>query len=158
MANSSEQKFCRACGLDLEDAKRSLIEQLPAAIQNQRLSIRRQKVERLLHVLAGVGITAFAVILISTIITEIIIGKGQLLGGIVFIAFFLGIVLFLLLVLYGESLKKATGDRKLPDVETPRMDTPPTRQLSDPYFEPVPGVTESTTELLSAEIKSNKQS
>ena len=153
-ANSSEQKFCRACGLNLEDTARSVTEQLPAAMQDQRLAKRKQLVENLLFGIAGVGITAFVLLIIGTIISEIIIGKGNVVGGIVFIAFLLAMGVALLLVLYRQSLIEATAKRPLPvndnelaDGETPLPEAS-TRQLADPYFEPVPSVTEPTTDLL----------
>jgi|KBSSwiStaDraftv2_1062776.scaffolds.fasta_scaffold13350_4 hypothetical protein len=155
-ANSSEQKFCRSCGLNLEDATRSLIEQLPAGEQDQRLLRRKQLVERVLLILGGVGITAFVCLIIGTIITEIIIGKGNVIGGIVFIAFILGMAVGLLLVLYRESLKDATTRRTIPVVEAPSGD-PKTRQLTDPHFEPAPSVTDPTTELLAVEKRTGKK-
>jgi hypothetical protein len=156
-ANSSVQKFCRSCGLNLEVATQSLIEQLPVGEQDQRLFKRKQLVERLLLILAGVGITAFIGFIIATIVTEIIIGKGNVFGGIVFIAFMLAMAFALLLVLYRESLKDDTAKRTLPAID----DSPPaaqtTRQLTDPYFEPAQSVTDPTTELLATEKQTGKR-
>jgi len=149
--NSSEQKYCRACGLNLEDTSRSVTEQLPAALQDQRLAKRRDLVEKILLGLAGVGITAFVLILISTII----IAKGNVLGGIVFITFLVGMAVALMLVLYRHSLIEASAKRPLQANDSRETSLPPTtaRQLADPYFEPVPSVTEPTTDLLSTTAK-----
>jgi len=153
--NSSEQKYCRACGLNLEDTSRSVTEQLPAALQDQRLAKRRDLVEKILLGLAGVGITAFVLILISTIISEIIIAKGNVLGGIVFITFLVGMAVALMLVLYRHSLIEASAKRPLQANDSRETSLPPTtaRQLADPYFEPVPSVTEPTTDLLNTTAK-----
>ena len=158
-ANSSEQKFCRACGLNLEDSARSVVEQLPAVEQDQRLVKRKRLVENLLLTIGGVGITAFVLLIIGTIISEIIIGKGNVVGGIVFMAFILAMGFALMLVLYRQSLIEATTKRPLPasdnglaEGETPLPEAS-TRQLADPYFEPVPSVTEPTTDLLAESPK-----
>lgn len=154
--NSSENKFCRACGLNMEDATRSLIDQLPAVEHDRRIVERKRLVENVLLKIGGVGLAAFILLILWVIVTEIIIGKGQLVGGIIGVLFVLGMSSALALVAYRQFLIEATAKRKLPAAGTPIMDAA-TRQLTDPYFEPAQSVTESTTDLLSTEVKPPKR-
>ena len=152
-ATSTEQKFCRSCGLSLEKAAQSLVEQLPAVELNRHLRERQRRVERLLYTLGGSAAVIFVVSLFWTIINEIIIGKGHVLGGLIFLAFILGFIVFALLMLYRESLLKASSKRSSAQPTLPQAEHT-ARLLPESYIEPIPSVTERTTELLVAEKKS----
>ena len=148
-----EQKFCRSCGLSLEKAAQSLVEQLPAVELNKHLRERQRRVERLLYMLGGSAALIFFVSLFWTVSNEIIIGKGHVLGGLIFLLFSLGFIVFALLMLYRESLLKASSKRFSAHPSQP----PPehtARLLRESHIEPLPSVTERTTELLVAEKKS----
>ena len=152
-ATSTEQKFCRSCGLSLEKAAQSLVEQLPAVELNTHLRERQRRVERLLYTLGGSAAVILVVSLFWTIINEIIIGKGHVLGGLIFLAFILGFIVFALLMLYRESLLKASSKRLSAQPTLPEAEHT-ARLLSESHIEPISSVTERTTELLVAEKKS----
>ncbi|HLM54599.1 MAG TPA: hypothetical protein VK422_00625, partial [Pyrinomonadaceae bacterium] len=110
---SPEHRFCRACGLSLEPFARLLAEHLPAGTEGgaeaetlARLMARQRTVERWLGVALAVFLGAVAVGIFYGIIVKIIIGKGQLLAGLIF----LGVILFGIasvgLVAARESLKE----------------------------------------------------
>ncbi len=151
-ATSAELKFCRSCGLSLEKAAQSLVEQLPEVEPNKHLRERQRRVERLLYILGGSAALVFVVSLFWTVINKIIIGKGQVLGGLVFFGFILAFILFALLMLYRESLLKASGKRLSTPATLPQSEHT-ARLLSESHVEPIPSVTERTTELLVAEEK-----
>jgi len=153
-ATSTEQKFCRGCGLSLEKAAQSLIEQLPAVELNRHLRGRQLRVDRLLYTIGGSAAVIFFVSLFWTVINEIIIGKGHILGGLIFLAFILGFIVFALLMIYRESLLKASSKRSSaqPSLREPEQTA---RLLPESHIEPMPSVTERTTELLVAEKKSD---
>ena len=153
-ATSTEQKFCRSCGLSVEKAAQSLVEQLPAVEPNTRLRERQRRVERLLYMLGGSAAVIFVVSLFWTIVKEIIIGKGHVLGGLIFLAFILGFIVFAVLMLYRESLLKASSKRHSAKSTLPQAEHT-ARLLPESRVEPIPSVTEHTTELLVAEKKSN---
>jgi hypothetical protein len=132
--------------LSLEKAAQSLVEQLPGVELNKRLRDRQRRVERLLYVLGGTGGAVFVVSIFWTIITEIIIGKGHVLGGLMFLAFILGFIIFALLGLYRESLLRASGKRAAGRLTQPQSED--TGRLLPESQRQVPSVTESTTELL----------
>jgi hypothetical protein len=140
--NGNDQKFCRACGLDLEDSIRSLDEQL--AGQDFGTAKRKRIVERILFSLGGIGFTAFVILIVSTIITEIIVGKGNIVGGIIFIAFILGIAVFALLVLYRESLSDAKR-KTHPQASASGLSAQDTTKLIERSSEPALSVTDETT-------------
>jgi len=150
--NSAEQKFCRSCGLSLEKAVELLAEQLPALKLDKSLRERQRRVDRWLTIVAASGISLFVISILWAIIYKIIILKGEVLEGSLFAAFIVGLVVFALLALYGESLRKAAGKRQL-------MQPPPTevsdtaKLLPDSQMEPIPSVTERTTELLTVDKK-----
>lgn len=149
--NSRDQKFCRSCGLSLEKALQSLIEQLPAADINENLRERQRKVELWATIFGAGAIALLVLAILWAIIYKIIIIKGEMAEGLGFLAFILGLIVFALLMLYRESLVKSSK-RPLPDLASaPSADT--ARQLPEPSFEPIPSVTEGSTEILTAERK-----
>lgn len=153
LATSTEQKFCRSCGLSLEKAAHSLVEQLPAVELNTHVRERQRRVERLLYMLGGSAAVIFVVSLCWTVINEIIIGKGHFLGGLIFLALILGFIVFALLMLYRDSLLKASSKRISTRPTLPHAEHT-ARLLPESHVEPIPSVTERTTELLAAEKKS----
>lgn len=150
--NSAEQKFCRSCGLSLEKAVQSLVEQLPALELDKNLRERQERVDRLINIVAGTAVSIVVGAVMWGIIYAIIIVKGEIIAGSLFLAFILGIVLFALLSLYGESLRKRAGKRQL--LQPPPTKVSDTAELSpNSQIEPVPSVTERTTELLTVRKK-----
>jgi zinc-ribbon domain len=149
--NSAEQKFCRSCGLSLEKAVQSLVEQLPALELDKNVRERQERVDRLINIVAGTGASIIAVGVLWGIIYKLIIVKGAVISGLFFLAIIVGAILFGLLSIYSESLRKAAGKRQLQPPPTKVSDTaelPPSSQM-----EPVPSVTERTTELLTVAKK-----
>jgi zinc-ribbon domain len=149
--NSEEQKFCRSCGLSLEKVVQSLFEQLPATDVDKNLRERQRKVELWAKVF-GTGIASlFALLVLWGTIYKTIIEEGKVAIGLGFLAFIVGAVALIVLMLYRESLLKASK-RPLPKPEpSPPADT--AKLLPEPSFEPIPSVTERTTDLLSVERK-----
>ena len=122
-STSVEQKFCRACGLSLEKIAQSLAEQLPSTQLNDDLEDRKRKVERWLTLLLGSAFGVFVITLIGALIYKVIITKGDYLLGFALLA----------LLIAQASLTQPERTGKLP---------------AEPHFQPVPSVTEPTTELL----------
>lgn len=149
--NSTEQRFCRSCGLRLERVVQALVEQLTAPDAEKSLVERQHSLDRWIKVVAVSTISLFVGAVLWGIIYSIIIVKGELLAGSIFLAVIIGLMLFGLLVLYRESLAKPSKQKALPDVHA--SDT--ARRLEE-RNEAVPSVVERTTELLEVEKKTSK--
>jgi hypothetical protein len=145
--NSAEQKFCRSCGLSLEKAVQSLAEQLPGLELDKNLRERQLKVDRLITIVVGSAISIVLVGVLWGIIYGIIIVNGQVTVGLFMLAFIVGMILFALLSMYRESLRKAAGKRQLPE-PAPAFVADTGELLSESHVAPIPSVTERTTELL----------
>ena len=148
--NSTEQKFCRSCGMNLEGTAALLLEQYPEGSHN---SLQRQEraLERFgkfaftgFSVAAGLGVVAIC----YTIMTKMILSGTQPLAGVLFLAFVIFGALGLAYVIWNESLKekraKLKSARELPTPE-PNLQLRE-RDTNDLY--PVPSVVEDTTKLL----------
>ena len=156
------QKYCRACGLSVEKLAGLISEQLPAGAlavstpdEVARLLRRKRGVERLL---VGIGLTAgsvFVISLVVMIVVKIIIAKGHLLQGGLLLAFILAAAAALALVFYRETLAESLAARGVsPDAERKMPEGPATSMLlPESHFDPIPSVTDRTTELLAAERK-----
>jgi zinc-ribbon domain len=153
-SNSVEQKFCRSCGLSLEKTVQSLADQRPELELDKKLRERERKVERLINIIAGTAISIVVVGVFWGIIYEIIIVKGEVITGLFFLAFIVGAVLFGLLSIYRESLRKTVSKRRLAEQQQLVADTG--RLLSELHVEPIPSITERTTELLMNEEESKE--
>jgi hypothetical protein len=148
MKTSLDQNFCRACGLGLEKIALSLTEQLPTRA-DQSLTARKERLEKLgVALLSVFGVGALSFLIYS--IGHKFIGKGDIftmlavLGFIIMVVCGIGsTVLFAKAKEVGEEASKRRPQK---------VEAEPTRELlSEGHFEPVPTVTERTTELLTVE-------
>jgi len=146
-STSVEQKFCRACGLSLEKIAQSLTEQLPSQQLNEDLEARKRKVERWLTLLLRTAFGLFVITVLGSLIYKIITTKGDFLLGFAVLALFIALMTALILVVYRESLREAVAKRQLSQAALPQPE-PTGKLLTESHFQPVPTVTEPTTELL----------
>lgn len=148
---SESQKFCRACGLGLEKIAVSLNEQLPARVDRSLLE-EKERFEKLgvaaLSVF-GLGLLSFIVYSIGY---KLMISKGDLFTGLAMLGFIIMIVCgFASVILFAKA--KEVGDQA--SKRQPQQDvltgSSSTKELTEGHFEPVPTVTDRTTELLTVE-------
>ena len=154
---ATDQNFCRACGLGLEKIALSLTEQLPARV-DQSLQARKDRLEKMgvaaLSVF-GLGIFGF---LLYAVGYKLIMTQGNLLAALAIIGFVImiacgltSVILFARAKELGEEATKRHPQQDLPN------GTESTKELlTEGHFEPVPTVTERTTELLVAEKRETK--
>jgi zinc-ribbon domain len=155
-SNSTEIKFCRSCGLSLDKVKESLAEQLPFAEPDNQLRDKQRRVERLLTFVIGSAFTVFVLAILWALIYKIIIVKGEILEGSIFLGLFVALVAALLMVVYRESLRESIAKRRMSQLSSSENKT--TGKLPEPSFEPIASVTERTTSLLFTKDKSERKS
>jgi uncharacterized membrane protein YvbJ len=156
--NRTEQKFCRSCGLNLEKSAESLLEQLPNA-QSASLLKQTQLVEKFGNfALGGFGVVLLAGVSTAVyfIFSKMILTGVNVLAGILLIAFLIFALLSLIFVFFNESIKekKAKINPALSNKLTEAKEMG--KLLEEKSFEPVPSVTENSTELLFVENKTQK--
>jgi hypothetical protein len=154
--NSTQQKFCRSCGLSLEKTAQSLIEQIPAKI-DQSLERRKEKLERFGFIaLIGVGIVGVGAFSYM-IIFNMMLAQGKILGGLALLTIIICGRFAGFFFNYANFLKETAVKNRLQPPEEMREYETPAKLLNDSYLEPIPSVTEGTTELLYVEReKDNK--
>ena len=148
---SSDQSYCRSCGLGLEKIAQSLVEQRPNEFE-ESLQQRKERIERwgvaALSVF-GLGLLSVPVYHIAKMMIE-----GRMLAGLGYLALLLvlccgllAVILFAKATEVGQAKSKgrAASPETLPTENT-------TAKLSAPdQVDSLPSVTERTTELLFAE-------
>lgn len=149
---SIDQNFCRACGLGLEKIALSLTEQLPARV-DQSLQARKDRLEKMgvaaLSVF-GLGLLSF---LLYSVVYKLMISRGDVLTGLAMIGFVVMIVCGITSVILFARAKELGEQTK----RQPELSKGTTKELlSEGHFEPIPTVTERTTELLVAEKRDTK--
>lgn len=156
-ASSVKQKFCRSCGLSLEKTAQSLAEQLPIAEQHpvkeldNSLREKQLRVERWIKIIVGSTISLVTLGVLWGIIYKVILVKGQVLMGLVFLGFILGLITFALLVMYRESLVEKSASH-LPSQTSPLpLAASGENALPESSMQPLTSVTERTTDLLRVE-------
>ncbi|MDQ3712826.1 MAG: zinc ribbon domain-containing protein [Acidobacteriota bacterium] len=156
--NSTEQKFCRSCGLNLEKSAESLVEQMPSA-QSANLLRHEKAIERFgsfalggLGVVGIIGIAALSWILV----TKVVLTGTNVFAAVLLISFFVFAILSLVFVVLNESLKEKKA--KANPVLTNELNEAKNmgKLLGDKPFEPSASVVENSTELLYAENKTQK--
>ncbi|MBC7898490.1 MAG: hypothetical protein H7070_00375 [Saprospiraceae bacterium] len=156
--NSIDKKFCRACGLNLEQSAQSLLEQFPSA-KSPDLEKSERRLEKFGNVAFGgliVVVLASVVGMIYTIFVKFILNGSGVIAGILLILFLIFAVLGLAYVAFNESLKEKrhAGPKRYGDPVLERFDTG--KLLNENPFDPVPSVIEETTDLLPVENKTRK--
>lgn len=141
---SIEQNFCRACGLSLEQTALSLSEQLPAKV-DRSLQARKERLEKFgVALLSVFGVCVL--ILLMFLLGRSLLSKGlpgilAMLGALIMIVCGLGSVI---LFARAKDLDEKSSKRRQSNLTSGTTK----ELLSEGHFEPVPTVTERTTELL----------
>ena len=144
-----DQNFCRACGLSLEKTALSLSEQLPEKVDR---SVQQQK-ERLekfgVALLSLFGICVL--ILLLFLLGRSLLSKGlpgilAMIGALILITSGLASVMLFARAKYLEENSEKRRSQNLS-----RGGEASKELLSEGHFEPVPTVTERTTELLAVD-------
>jgi hypothetical protein len=147
---SIDQNFCRACGLGLDKIALSLTEQLPTK-PNLSLQQQKERFEKLgVAALSVFGLGVLSLIIYG-VVYKLIISEGDLLTGLAAVGFIImiacGLASVFLFAKANEAGQEATK-RKPQDLSSGES----TKELlTEGHFEPVPSVTDRTTELLTVE-------
>jgi zinc-ribbon domain len=149
---SEDQNFCRACGLGLEKIVLSLSEQMPTRI-DESLQARKERLEKLGVVLLsvfGLGILSF---LLYGIGYKLLMSQGNIVGGLALIAVLIMLICGLgSVVLFAKAKEVGEEATKRPRQQNVPTGSESTKELlSEGHLEPVPTVTDRTTELLPVE-------
>ncbi len=153
--NSTGQKFCRSCGLNLEKVAESLLEQLPIRME-ESIERRRGRVETLGVVASWLFVAVALGFSLYQIVFRMILAGGKVLPGVALLVLLICGILSVVFFNYANSLKAAAARRRLRQL-TEREKTA-TKLLQEPHMEPIPSVTERTTELLYTERKGDTES
>lgn len=150
---SLDQKFCRSCGLGLEKIALSLAEQRPTKL-DENLKERKNRLEQL-GVIAlsifGVGVLSLFLYMVGS---KLMLSQGKLVAALAVLGLIIILgsgLLSVLLFAKATEVEEAGNKRRL---QTPDVDQTG-KLLEEGHLEPVPSVTESTTELLFAEKKND---
>ena len=151
---TNDHKFCRVCGMNLEPVSQALAAHLSdggAAAARAARGAERRSVRRMTTgLLAGVYVVLFGVLLIA-----FLPGRGFKFLGVV--AAFIGIVAALVAVLFPLRSMGGAAAGHAPPARLPEGAAPTGRLLHENRVEPVPSVTDHTTELLGVEIKDRNE-
>lgn len=146
---SIDQNFCRACGLGLEKVAHSLSEQLPEKV-DLSLQAKKERLEK--YGVAALSVFGFGILsLIAYGIGQKVIVKGDIFAILVLLGVLIMVVSGLASVILfarAKELGEKSSRRQQPDLS---RGTNTKELLSEGHFEPVPTVTERTTELLEVE-------
>jgi hypothetical protein len=153
---SANQNFCRSCGFGLEKVSQLVAEQLTAEQKQAAIEIGKGSDDRL-HLMEWLGIIgwytfigggAMGVILIFyTIISKLIIDKGQIIPGIALLLFLAGALLLLPYIHYMESQKDSAKRKR--QLSKALAEEEATGKLPpETHSEIKTSVTDHTTELL----------
>jgi hypothetical protein len=153
--SSAEQRFCRSCGFGLEKTAQSLAEQLPAEM-DENLQARKERLERLGMILLSMFGAGILGLILYGIVYKMILVQGRAWEGLGLLALIVMIACGLLsVVLFAKANEaaEASGQRKIREPEKLSHAETTGKLLPETKLEPVPSVTERTTDLLFAEKK-----
>ena len=152
---SVDQNFCRACGLGLEKIALSLTEQLPTK-PNRGLQEQKERYEKLGVValsVFGLGLLSF---LVYSIGSKLMVSKGDLVAVLAIIGFIIMIACGLASVILFAKAKEVGQEATKRQPQDLSSGEQTKVLLTEGHFEPVPTVTDRTTELLTVEKRDAK--
>ena len=149
--NTTDQRFCRRCGLNLEPVAQSLLDQLPTG-DRADLARREARIEKFGQ-FAFIGFLNVVVVaalgLLYVILNRFVFSGNSPLVGILLMAFIVFAMLTLVYVFFREDLKEKRKKAELGDMKGDFVRPAITaRLIEEREFEPIPSVTEDTTDLL----------
>ena len=149
---SEDQNFCRACGLGLEKIALSLNEQLPTRVDRSLLE-QKERFEKLGLAALGVFGLGLLVFLGYAVGYKLMVSKGDLLTGLAIIGFLIMVVCGMASVVLFAKAKEVdeAASKRKPQQNLSTGSGSTKELLTEGHFEPVPTVTERTTELLTVE-------
>lgn len=161
------QKFCRACGFGLEQVAQ-LMDESPQAIPDDqipaenpdKLQKRLTRMGKVWHAAAAIFLGSFVAAVCWGIVDKIIIEKGAVVSGSLFLLFILGIVFLGVFGAYVESQKKKLPHRQSPqpNLQPPQsaMNADTTNKLlAEPDYSVAVSVTEVTTANLAEKVNNS---
>ena len=154
--NTTEQKFCRKCGMNLEASAESLVRQT----EGGEITPSDQRLEFFGKVVfGGFGFAGMAIVggLIYTLITRFVLTGTSVAFGIALSFFLVFAMLALVYVILNEGRKEKTSKQRIPEREGGLPAKKNTAKLiEERHFESVPSVVDDTTELLKVEARTRK--
>lgn len=148
---SLDQNFCRSCGLGLDKIVASLSEQMPTKV-DPTLQQQKERYEKM--GMAALGVFALGVLgfILYSVGYKLMLSQGSILAGLAILGFIImiacgltSVVLFAKAKEVGEGASKRATQEKLSSGESTK------ELLTEGNFEPVPSITDSTTDLLTVE-------
>ena len=154
---ATDQKFCRACGLRLEKIAASIAEQLPTKMDLtlQQQKERYEKIGMALLSVFGLGVLTF---ILYSVGYKLMMTQGNVLAGLAILGFLVMVVCGLAsVVLFAKAKEVGEGAPKLSQPASLANGSESTKELlTEGNFEPVPSVTDRTTDLLTVERRERK--
>ncbi len=154
---SSDQNFCRACGLGLEKIAVTLNEQLPTRV-DVSLQQQKERFEKLgVAALSVFGLGVLSIILYG-VVYKLMMSEGDVFSALAATGFIIMIACGLASVfLFAKAKEAGEAATKRKPEQIPSTQSGSTKELlTEGHFEPVPSVTDRTTELLAVE-KSDRE-
>ncbi len=147
--NKGRQGYCRSCGLKLEAISQVVADQFPSE-EYAALQRRRRIFERLgLAALSIAGLIGLMLLLFQVGLYKLIMLGPEVLFGSSIIALMIFLLLSVVFFVYPKLFMRfeKINPHLSPIHEMPSRHTTG-KLLEDKFFEPVPGVTDDTTDLL----------
>lgn len=153
---SVEQKFCRACGLGLEKIALSLTEQLPTRTDaSLPSSSEKERLERWGMAALSVFGAGILGLLLFFIVYKMMYTQGKILNGLALLGLMImGACGLISVILFAKAQEAGeAARRRIQPKDAPVLPAPTKELLTEGHLEPVPSVTDRTTDLLYAEKK-----
>ena len=155
--NAIEQLYCRSCGLKLISISLAVSEQFPTK-EYAELQKRKELFEKLgIFSLSGFGLIGISFLFAKVVYYKLILFGADVLfwsGSAALVAFGLLSVFFFNYPKLFMKFEKINP--RLSPIEPEQFSIPTTKLIEDKPFEPVPSVTENSTEFLHVKRKTRK--